>query len=296
MKAARVFITDMAEQISMPNVYSDIRNLIEQQDSSVQDFVKVIENDSMLKVRLMRIANSPYFGFPRRAENLHQAISLFGFIQLHDLVLNSLSLRIFTSIPQQIFSLKDFWKYSIECGIVARTIAQYAQIIPLNPYFTFALVHEIGHVVMFFKTPELSLQALEESKQENVALIDKEQELFGFDYTEAGSAMMELWHLPERYQQITAYHLNPQQADEHHRQALNIVHLSHNICQAASADEIKSLIEELKVKDDELKKLPHNIEQIILKEIADNADNVLDILWPQGAQELPLIHGLHSDE
>ena len=296
MKAAQVFIADIAEQISMPDVYSNIRELIKQQDSSINDFVEVIENDSMLSVRLMRIAHSPYFGFPRRAENLYQAISLIGIMQLHDLILNILSLRLFSSIPKQIFNAESFWKYSVETGIAARTIAQYSQIIPINPYFTLGLLHEIGHAVMFFKAPELSLQVLDDVSSSSHSQIELEQEIFGFDYTEAGTALMQLWHLPDRYQQVTACHLQPEQAHQSHRQALNIIHLAHEICQNPDAGQIRALIEQIKANDHQLKLLPDNIDEIILKEIGQNADSVLNTLWPHEAQDFPLGNGLHNNE
>lgn len=287
MKAARDFIADLAEQISMPEVYDELRQLIEQPESNINQFVDIIENDSVLSIRLMRIASSPYFGFPRRAEGLYQAISLIGIMQLHDLVLNSLSLRTFASIPQQIFNLQAFWKYSVECGIAARTLAQYAQIIPINPFFTLGLLHEIGHAAMFVKAPELSLQAMESDQADTeTGIIDHEREILGFDYTQLGTVLMQLWHLPEIYSQVTAYHLQPELASDRYRQAVSIIHLAHMICQDGNTDKNQQLINYAKDKDHQLSKLPDNIIDIILKEIEANTDNVLNMLWPNCAEEL----------
>ena len=109
MKAARKFISDMAETISMPEIYLEIRQLIRNQDARIDDFVKIIETDSMLAVRVMRMANSDYLGFSRKSENLYQAINMIGVMQLHDLLLSSLCLRAFSSIPEQILNLGAFW-------------------------------------------------------------------------------------------------------------------------------------------------------------------------------------------
>jgi HD-like signal output (HDOD) protein len=287
MKSAREFIAELAEQISMPDVYNDIRKLIDHPDTEINQYVHLIENDSVLKIRLMRIANSPYFGFPRRAEGLYQAISLIGIMQLHDLVLNSLSFRTFAAIPQQIFNLEAFWKYSVQCGIAARTIAHYGQIIPINPFFTLGLMHEIGHAAMFVKAPELSLEAFDQANAEQGGLlIEKERDLLGFDYTQAGRVLMELWHLPEIYQQVTAYHLQPELADENHRLTLKIIHLAHMVCQDLTSAQNQPLIEQVKQTENQLQKLPGNINEIIIKEIEANTDNVLNMLWPNCTQEL----------
>lgn len=284
INAAREFIAEMAEHISMPEVYLDVRELIEQQDSRIEDFVEAIKNDSMLSVKLGRISSSQYFGFPRRAEDLYQAVSLIGFMQLHDLMLNSLSLRTFLAVPSQIFNLEAFWRYSIQCGIAARTIAQYSQIVPINPYFTYGLLHEIGHAAMFVREPELSLQALEVEENNLESQIEKERELFGFDYTHVGAALIRQWRLPDVYQQVAAFHLCQDQADEAHRQAVRVTHLAHVICQTQDTEHIQALLEAHRNLDLQLAKLPDNIVEIITKEIDANADTVLNMLWPNCAQ------------
>ena len=286
MQTAREFIADMAEQISMPDVYMEIRQLIEQKKLNINDYVSVIEKDSVLSTRMIRIANSRYFGYPGWGENLYQALSLIGIMQLHDLMLTSLSLRTFAAIPQQIFNLEAFWKYSVQCGIAARTIAQYSQIIPINPYFTLGLLHEIGHAAMFAKQPELSLQAVNQSKQQGCSVTRTEQEYLGFDYTQAGSALMQLWHLPEIYQQIQIFHLHPEQADKAHQQAAKIIHLAHRFCQNPVPGQHQPYFQKLTENDKQLKKLPPNIDKIIIKEISVNADTILSMLWPNCIQPL----------
>ncbi len=286
MQTAREFIADMAEQISMPDVYMEIRQLIEQKKLNIHDYVSVIEKDSVLSTRMIRIANSHYFGYPGWGENLYQSLSLIGIMQLHDLTLTSLSLRTFAAIPQQIFNLEAFWRYSVQCGIAARTIAQYSQIIPINPYFTLGLLHEIGHAAMFVKQPELSLQAVEQSKQQGCSVTRTEHEVLGFDYTQAGAALMQLWHLPEIYQQIQTFHLHPEQADKAHQQAAKIIHLAHIFCQNPVPGQHQSYFRQITENDKQLKKLPAIIDKIIIKEMSDNTDTILSMLWPNCAQPL----------
>lgn len=286
MQAAREFIAEMAEKISMPDVYLDIRSLIQQQKLDINHYVRIIEKDSVLSKRMFSIANSHYFGYPGRVENLEQALSMVGIMQVHDLILTSLSLRAMASIPQQLFNLEAFWKYSVQCGIAARTIAQYSQIFPINPYFTLGLVHEIGHAAMFVKATELSLQAVDESREKGCCVTASEQEYLNFDYTQAGTAMMQLWHLPERYQQVTAFHLHPEQADKAHRQTVTIIHLAHMFCQNPQLKAHQSLFSKITQNDPQLKKLPTNIDKIIIDEINDNTNAVLSLIWPNCIQKL----------
>ncbi|MCP4048892.1 MAG: HDOD domain-containing protein [Gammaproteobacteria bacterium] len=285
MQPVSSFIGKIAEQISIPEVYLQIRRLIEKPDAEIQDFVDTIQQDSMLAVRTIRIANSPFFGFPRRAKDLHQAISLIGVMQLHDLALSCLAMRTFAYIPQQVFNLEAFWKYSVQCGIAAKLIAQCSLSLPVNLYFSLGLLHEIGHAALFARQPELSLQALEQSQLQNTCITRLEHDYFGFDYTQIGTTIMQMWQLPELYQQSAACHLQPQLASEKNQHAINIVHLAHNICQNPQPGKHRMLIENSRANDPRLQQLPANIEELILNEITTHADSLLRALWPYSMKD-----------
>jgi len=286
MKAARKFISDMAETISMPEIYLEIRQLIRNQDARIDDFVKIIETDSMLAVRVMRMANSNYLGFPRKSENLYQAINMIGVMQLHDLLLSSLCLRAFSSIPEQILNLGAFWHYGVQCGIAASTLARHSTMPAGNYFFTLGLLHEVGHIVMYLKSPELSFQALDSSQTQEITVDNLEREYLGFDYGELGAALMQFWHLPEVYQQVAAHHLQPDLADDNFRLEVQIVHLAHAICQNSDSIQRREIISSVSENNPQLKKLPPDIDNIIMNEVNAHAESVLSLLWPRGAQTL----------
>jgi HD-like signal output (HDOD) protein len=291
MKAAREFVGDMAEHISMPEVYVAIRQLLLNADTTIDDFVEVVESDSMLAVRVMRMAQSQYFGFPRSCESLYQAISLIGLMQLHDLMLGTLCMRTFSAIPEEVLNLRAFWRYNVQCGIAARTIGQFSKSDSHHVFFTLGLLHEIGHAALFLKAPESSLKALEVSQAHHRDLPEVEQEYLGFDYGQVGSEMMQLWHLPPVYQQVAACHLQPEQADEDFRPAVNVVHLAHRLCQDQGAGKHRKLIEYSIGEIPQFAKLPKNIDEIVSAEIETHTDAVLGLLWPCGAQDLRIVSG-----
>ena len=289
MKAAREFVGGMAEHISMPEVYVAIRKLLLNSNTTIEDFVSVVERDSMLTVRVMRMAKSQYFGFPRSCENLYQAISLIGLMQLHDLMLGSLCMRTFSAVPEQVLNLKAFWRYCVQCGIAARTIGQHSKTDSHHVFFTLGLLHEIGHAALFLKEPEASLQALDLSQQQYRNLADVERESLGFDYGQIGAELMRVWHLPPVYQQVASFHLQPELADEQYRPAVEVVGLAHAICQDPQPGKHQQLIAAGIEQKKLFKKLPSNIDEMVIEEIETNTDPVLELLWPCGAQDLSLV-------
>ena len=295
MKAAREFVSDMAEHLSMPEVYVAIRKLLLNSSTTIDDFVEVVARDSMLAIRVMRMAQSQYFGIPRSCENLHQAISLIGLMQLHDLMLGTLCMRGFSAIPAEILNLKAFWYYNVQCGIAARTIGQFSKADSHQVFFTQGLLHEIGHAAMFLKEPEASLQALDDSQSEVCSLAEAERQRLGFDYGQVGFELMQLWHLPPVYQQVAMFHLQPEKAEERYRPAVKVVHLAHRFCQDPRSDRNGEMFRRCMQQDAQFSQLPEDIDAIIVEEIDTHTDTVLGLLWPHGAQGLGQIDGGQSN-
>lgn len=281
---AREFISDMAEQISLPAVYHQLRELIANPEASIDDYAAVIAQDSMLAVRIIRISKSEYFGFPRQSESLHQAISLIGVLQLHDMLLSCLCMRAFSSIPSEIVNMKAFWEHGVHCAIASRLIAQQCQILSSNQFFTLGLLHEIGHAAMFARAADISLQVLQANLAEQGSMVELEREALGFDYTELGAEIMQLWHLPEAYRQVASYHLHPQHADADYRPAVGIVHLAHSLCQNPVVGAHRDLIDYSAANVPRLNRLPAQIDEMVFKDIDMHAAAVLSMLWPNGAQ------------
>lgn len=280
MNNARKFLNDMASYLSLPAVYVELRQLMGKPDATIDDYVAVIEKDSMLSTRIILISNSQFFGFSRKTQNLHQAISLIGVIQLHDILLNCLCIRAFFAVPKQLINMKSFWEYSIHCGIASRVIAQHSLIESSHQFFTFGILHEIGHAAMYVKVPEMSLQVLEAYREQNGSITELEREVIGLDYSQLGAEIMELWHLPPIYNQVAAHHLQPQHASEEYREVLEIVHLAHIICQTPVAGQHQQLISSSIANHGHFAALPTNIDEIILNNISTHGDSVLQILFP----------------
>ena len=270
----------------MPEVYVAIRQLLLNNKTTIEDFVDVVETDSMLAVRIMRMAQSHYFGFPRACESLYQAISLIGLMQLHDLMLGTLCMRTFSAIPVEVLNLKAFWRYNLQCGIAARTIGQFSKADSHHVFFTLGLLHEVGHAAMFLKAPEASLQALDDSQNEFCTLAEAEQQHLGFDYAQVGAELMQLWHLPPVYHEVALFHLDPERAQEQFRPTVNVVNLAHRFCQDLRVGRHDEMFETCRQKYSTFARLPENIDEIIVDEIEANTDTVLGLLWPLGAQDL----------
>ncbi len=280
MTPAHNLVISVAEKISLPDVYHQIRNLIAMSDAKIDHFVDVISHDSMLAARIIRIANSRFFGYSRKADSVKEAISLIGVIQLHDLLLSSLAIRAFSGIPDNIINQETFWRSSVFCGITARLLAKKNRLPTSERLFTSALLHEIGHIVMYAKIPEQVQDVLYKSEQIKKPLYLLEREKFGFDYGQVGCEIMQLWHLPESYCDIATYHMEPGKA-QNNKVEICIVNLARSVM---LEEEIyhDQAIESPDNKSNSLmnNRLTEQDVEVIKTKAQLYVDDVMDCLWP----------------
>lgn len=62
----------------LPKTVIDMQRVCNDPNGSINDLVKVVENDPMIVANLLKAANSPLYSFRREIINVAQAVSLFG--------------------------------------------------------------------------------------------------------------------------------------------------------------------------------------------------------------------------
>lgn len=276
MIAVHELIYDLTDKMPFPDVYISIRQLMGSPDATIRDFEKLVEYDLPLTRQIIRIANSDFFGFNRKAYDLYDAISLIGVIQLHDLFLSSICLRIFNETSEQEASLNGFWQYGIKRGIAARTLGKFCRFPAYNRLFALGLLMEIGHVMMTVKAPELASKALAINRPFPQSLYRVELECFGFDFCQLGAALVRHWHLPEVYAQTIEYHSRPELAEPDYRFQTTLLYLANSMLETPGS--LYSQISQMPAYPQLFSAIPENIEEIIVKEIADHVIEVFSLL------------------
>ncbi|HEY8965865.1 MAG TPA: HDOD domain-containing protein [Candidatus Methylacidiphilales bacterium] len=205
----RRLIEDLAEVPSLPQIYIEIKREVDNPYSSITQIGEVISRDQSLTARLLRLANSAFFGFPRRIETISEAVSVIGLKQVRDLALCTKVIEMFNGIPPQLFDTTAFWKHSIGCGIAARVLASYHREPNVERFFVAGLLHDIGRLVLCLGLPEDMGRILAQSRGSGAFLYRAERDVLGYDHADVGAALMEMWDLPESLSAAAAYHHRP---------------------------------------------------------------------------------------
>ncbi len=230
-------INDVAPLVSLPAVCIRLNEMVDDPSCSAEDMGRVINQDVALTARLLRIANSPMYGFSTQIDTVTRAVTVLGTKQVRDISLATAAVKTFQGIPNTLVSMQSFWEHSIYCALCARTLAMDCLRRQREAVFVAGLLHDIGELVLYNREPELSRRALESCKDESAGMEiqDAERELFGFDHAEVGGGLAQRWSLPASLQECITYHHNPGWAKEHRVEAA-IVHIANSIAILAVRD------------------------------------------------------------
>ena len=191
---------------SLPEIHFELQAALNDSDKTFQDLGEIIGFDPALSGRLLKIVNSPFYGFPSRIETISHAISIIGMDQLTDLALSTMVIHQFRGIPNSLFNMEKFWRHSIACGVTARAIAEFRNEKNTERFYLAGILHDIGRLVIFKKEPALARDTFYRSKerQENIYL--SEQKLMGFNHADVGRELLKAWKLPPRLVEAVGNH------------------------------------------------------------------------------------------
>lgn len=211
---AQDLISKSLKLVTLPDVYLRAKAVLDDPDSSAQDMARAIEYDPAMTARLLRIANSAFFGFAASVETVSRAVSLLGNQQIHDLVLATSLANVFKGVNPAVMDMDKFWHDSVYRAVAAKLLAAHCNVLDAERLFVAGLLADIGHLLMFGQIPEQTQAAAQTAVAAHRRLYRVEREVIGFDYAEVGGELLAAWRLPESLQQTVRHHAEPARAEE----------------------------------------------------------------------------------
>ncbi|MBT3510593.1 MAG: HDOD domain-containing protein [Nitrospina sp.] len=202
-------LDDDVSIVSLPSVYYQFQEAMSDKNSSFAEIGEIIIYDSGLTTRLLKIVNSAYYGLPAKIEKVSHAIGWIGTDELSNLLLSTVVIDQFNSIPNSVINMESFWQHAIACGLIARKLASYNEVLDPEKFFVAGMLHDIGQIVLCTKLPELTLKILLEAQSQNQPLHVLEDHELGFNHAELGGRLLEKWNLSEFHIETTEFHHKP---------------------------------------------------------------------------------------
>lgn len=214
---------------TLPAIVHRIFDVMDNPSSTAIQIGRIINEDPALTARLLKLVNSPFYGFVSKVDTVYRAIALIGHRELRSVVLATSAIKAFDGIPADLVDMEAFWKRSLNTAVVARVLAAFRREKEIERYFIAGLLHDIGSLLLYLQLPEQQAQAIVNHHTRNIPLWQAEKDLFGFDHAEVGGELLKKWNLPPLLCQSVRFHLYPEQAPEANQSSAWLVHLAWQI-------------------------------------------------------------------
>jgi HD-like signal output (HDOD) protein len=205
------------ESITLPEIPSivfELNEVIANPLSSAEDIAQVVHRSPSLTALLLKIVNSPFYGFPSKIDKISLAVTLIGTREISGLALGISIISMFNNIPKEILSMYSFLRHSLACGIISRILAAHKSIPQTEQLFVSGLLHDLGRLILYSYFPEESLNILSRSRLSDRLLYQQENDYLGCNHTHLVKQLLQEWKLPMALENNVFYHHSPSDAQQ----------------------------------------------------------------------------------
>lgn len=165
---------------AVPRVVQELLVLVRRQDASLHAVVAQLEQDPVLGSRVLRMANSSFFGGRRTAASLGDAVGMVGLRTLQTLLVASGAQAAFAQVPA--VNLRHFWLAATLTAGWARQLAQRIGAPPDDAYSA-GLLQGIGHLILCQCHPQQAIEGFSSARLLwGPPLAEQELALFGVSH------------------------------------------------------------------------------------------------------------------
>ena len=200
--------------------------------SSAKDLKVIIERDLPLTARLLKRANSAYYGFRREISSIQEAIINIGFNTVKELALTQKFGELFQK--DKIFmeySRAALWKHSVAVALCCKSICMKEFREPGENIYTIGLLHNIGIIIEDQFLYNNFKQALKLSSKDRCNLQYAEKNILGFDHMDIGRQIADDWDFPFELVDAIGNHHEPDRGDDKFKKNTLILYISDYFCQ-----------------------------------------------------------------
>lgn len=193
---------------SLPSAVSGVLASFTSEDMDVEAIAAQIAKDQGLTARVLRVANSSFYGLQTKVGTINEAVVVLGFRAVRSMVLAVGMSGAFRVEQCPGFDAAAYLRHGVGVGVAARVLAPLARQNP-DLAFTAGLLHDIGQLVLASAFPKQFGEVVANRRREDCFMADAEQKLLGIDHAEVGGLLAETWHFPAALFEAVAFHHRP---------------------------------------------------------------------------------------
>lgn len=187
-------VEEIADLRPLPPVAAQVLQIAEGEHFSAHELAQAISSDPALTARVLRAANSAYYGFPRHITTVRDAVVLLGFRQVRSVALAACAVG---AMPvRETIDTRLFWRHAVTVALLAQSMARAERGAQEEEAFTAGVLHNIGRLALDQARPDQFREAVMLARAGRMTLHEAERDIFGFTDAEVGGALALRWQFP----------------------------------------------------------------------------------------------------
>ena len=216
-------LAESEDLASLPQVIMRVIDMTVDPKATATDVERVVGIDQALAGRILALANSSYYGLPRRISSLREAVVFLGFKAIRNLAMAVTTFNLFlgkSDAPS--LARRELWRHAMDTAQCARIIATLLhpsdrQAFGTDEAFTCGLLHDIGKLALDRSRHALFVTLSETARTHNVRFYEIEAEALPWTHSQIGMALAARWNLPLAVCETIGFHHTPRAAQANPR-------------------------------------------------------------------------------
>lgn len=192
---ATQYAQNAQELCVLPDVYIRLKEMLESKQASLDDIGEIIVLDPTLASCLLKIANSPLFGFPKEIDSIPRALMILGIDEVNNLINTYGLTAAFSGLNPNIMNMDKYWEISVDCALLIKFLAAKINLKHSESLFLSGLFHNIGELAIVHNAPK-KVQYCEAYTKDETPW-QRQEDVFGFTFADCSAELLTLWNLPE---------------------------------------------------------------------------------------------------
>ncbi len=195
---------------TLPSVVMQINRVLQDDGASLESVVSIIEKDPSLTTKLLRLANSSYYGMSRDVRTVKEAVLILGLNTIRSIAMAVSVGKLFRGDSNGVLDAKELWFHSLYCAVASKGMMRHMGTVLAEEGFICGLVHDIGKIVIALNLPEETKRVSRELlTEEGRSWWEAEEVVLGFNHADVGGLIARRWNFPEVYCRAIECHHSP---------------------------------------------------------------------------------------
>ena len=198
---------------TLPTIAARMIELADDPHTNIQTLAELISTDQSLTARILKSANSVYYGLAREISTVDTAIVVMGRNAVKEIGLSLSVIDAFKNIGSlNRFDIQKYWEHSVAVATEAMNIAKKQCPDKAGELYVAGLLHDIGKMILIQHVPNDFYSVLDYMEEKNVPYFEAEEEVLGITHAEIGYIIAERWNLPPNLCMTIRHHHSPDSA------------------------------------------------------------------------------------